>query len=105
MKPQYRTVRKILLLSAIVSVCALNLTPARAQIPDELEKGIANLPPDPRATTAFLAWVNSQPPNQQRDGKVESRYREYLKSRGFSNADVDAQIKLVDERGARAEIE
>ena len=36
---------------------------------------------------------------------MDGRYRGYLKSRGFSDAEADAQIKLVDERGARAEIE
>jgi len=77
----------------------------RAQTTEEVEKAIANLPTDQRAYERFRFWMTSLPPDQQWDAKVEARYREYLKSRGFSDAEADAQIKLVDQRGTRAEVE
>jgi len=77
----------------------------RAQTTEEVEKAIANLPTDQRAYERFRFWMISLPPDQQWDAKVEARYREYLKSRGFSDAEADAQIKLVDQRGTRAEVE
>ena len=36
---------------------------------------------------------------------MDERYRAFLKSRGLSAADAEAQLKLVDEFGARAEVE
>src|SRR5712691_4828824 len=105
MKPQHRTLR-VILLSCVGLACLFSSMPTRAQTTDEVEKGIANLPPDQRAYERFGFWITSQPPDQHRDPKVvEARYREYLKSRGFSDGEVDAQIKLIDERGARAEVE
>jgi len=78
----------------------------RAQTPDEVEKSIANLPPERRTYERFRAWVNALPPEQQRrDGTLDVRYRAYLKLRGLSEAEADAQIKLIDEKGARAEVE
>src|SRR5947209_1456172 len=76
-----------------------------AQTPDQVEKNIANLPPDQRTYERFRAWINVLPPEQQRDGKVDARYREFLKSRGFTDAEVEAQLKTIDERGQRAEAE
>jgi predicted O-methyltransferase YrrM len=79
--------------------------PLRGQTPDEIEKAIANLPPPQRAYERFRAWMNALPPDQQRGPDVEDRYRAYLKSRGFSDADTVEQLKLVEEQGARAEVE
>ena len=86
--------------------CLLSCAPMRAQSPDDVEKSIANLPPGRRAYERFRAWINSIPPEQQRrDGKLDERYRAYLKGRGFSDAEADAQLKLIEEQGARAEVE
>jgi hypothetical protein len=38
------------------------------------------------------------PPDQQRDPNVLTRYREYLKARGFGDGDAEAQLKLVREQ-------
>ena len=77
-----------------------------AQTTDEVEKSLAKLPPGERAYERFRYWINSLPPDKHRDPKVvEAQYREYLKSHGFSDAEADTQIKLVDENGARAEVE
>jgi len=83
-------------LPACISLCA--------QSADDVEKSIANLPPAQRAYERFRFWISSLPADQH-DNQVETRYRAYLKSRGFSGGDVDTQIKLIDEEGARAEVE
>ena len=104
MKPQHKTLR-VLLLSCAGLACLFSSMLMRAQTTEEVEKAIANLPTDQRAYERFRFWMTSLPPDQQWDAKVEARYREYLKSRGFSDAEADAQIKLVDQRGTRAEVE
>src|SRR2546429_1588336 len=105
MKPKYGTARTLVLIGCVALGCLFHCAPMRAQTPDEVEKSIANLPPERRAYERFRAWVNALLPEQQRDGKVNARYRGYLQSRGFSEAEADAQIKLIDEQGARAEVE
>jgi SAM-dependent methyltransferase len=104
MKSKYGTSRKIVLIALAGLGCLFSFPPMRAQTADEVEKSIANLPPDQRAYERFRFWISSLPP-EQHDDKVEARYRVYLKSRGFSDAEATAQLKLVDERGARAEVE
>lgn len=81
------------------------IAPAWPQTPAEVEKHIANLPPEQRAYERFRFWLTSLPPDQQKDGRVEARYREYLVAHGFSGADADAQLKLIDAQGERAEVE
>jgi SAM-dependent methyltransferase len=76
-----------------------------AQTADEVEKRIANLPPEQRAYERFRFWITMQPKDQQGGTDVEARYGEYLKSRGFSETDAKAQIEIVEKQGARAEIE
>ena len=77
--------------------------PRTADTAESLESRIANLPPDQRAYERFRYWVTMLPPDQQQDPNLEARYRAYLKTRGLSDTDVDAQIKLIDTAGARAE--
>jgi SAM-dependent methyltransferase len=77
----------------------------RSQTADDVEKSIANLPAEERAYERFRFWITSLPPDQQRGAEVDARYRSYLKARGFSDADVATQLKLVEEQGARAEVE
>jgi 2-polyprenyl-3-methyl-5-hydroxy-6-metoxy-1,4-benzoquinol methylase len=105
MKPKCRTAREIVLIAFVGLACLFRCEPMRAQTQGEVEKRIADLPPDQRAWERFRSWISSLPPEQHRPDRVEALYREYLKSRGFSNAEVDAQIKVVDEQGARAEVE
>ncbi len=76
-----------------------------AQTADEVDKHTASLPPDQRAYERFRFWVTQLPPEQQRDPNLMTRYRAYLKSRGRSDAEADAEDKLVNERGSRSEIE
>lgn len=86
--------------------CLGSSGPARAQTPDTdaVEKALAKLPPEERAYERFRAWINALP-EQQRDAKVETRYRGYLKSLGLPDTEVDAQLKLVQQGGDRAEAE
>jgi len=76
-----------------------------AQTAEEVDKHTASLPPDQRAYERFRFWVTQLPPEQQRDPNLMVRYRAYLKSRGRSDAEADAEVKLVTERGSRSEIE
>jgi SAM-dependent methyltransferase len=79
--------------------------PSQAQTVDEVEKRIAGLPPDQRAYERFRFWTTMLPPDRQRDPNLLTHYREYLKTRGFSDGDADGQIKLVQRKGSRAEVE
>jgi 2-polyprenyl-3-methyl-5-hydroxy-6-metoxy-1,4-benzoquinol methylase len=79
--------------------------PAWSQTADEVEKRIASLPPDQRAYERFRFWKTGLTPEQDRDPNLDKRYREYLKTRGFADAEIDAQLKLVEAQGARAEVE
>jgi 2-polyprenyl-3-methyl-5-hydroxy-6-metoxy-1,4-benzoquinol methylase len=76
-----------------------------AQTADEVDRHTASLPPDQRAYERFRFWKTQLPPEQQRDPNLLTRYRAYLKSRGRSDAEADAEVKLVTERGSRSEIE
>src|SRR5215468_106871 len=92
---------KTLLLAAALALC---LPALHSQSADEVEKRIVNLPPDQQAYERFRFWLTMLPP-EQRTGDITERYRSYLKSRGFSEADAGAQIKSVEAQGARSEIE
>src|SRR5260221_12786397 len=105
MKPKYGAARNIVLIGWVALGCLFRCAPMRAQTPDEVEKSIANLPPERRAYERFRAWVNALPPEQQRDGKENTRYRGYLKSRGSSEAQAEVRIKVGGGRGAGAEVE
>jgi len=104
MKREMRFARANILIACIAFGCLFANVPVSAQTAEEVEKSIASLPPGQRAWERFRFWINSLPPGQH-DDKVEARYRAYLKSRGFSEAEADDQIKLVDEQGARSEVE
>ena len=90
----------ILMLLAICSVPIWS-----QQKVDDFEKNIANLPIDQRTYERFRFWVNSLTPDEQRDPKLDARYREYLKQRGFSEADADAQMKIVEAQSQKLEVE
>jgi hypothetical protein len=93
--------RKLLLFVAAL-LCAGLLV---AQTREEVEARIAKMPPDQRAYERFRYWVTMLPVNEQRDPNLDAKYRAYLGSQGFAAAEIDAQMKLVDERGAAMEIE
>jgi len=95
----------VLRFSFLLLACAFMTAPARPQTAAEVEKHIATLPPEQRAYERFRFWLTSLPPDQQKDVKLEARYREYLVAHGFSGADADSQLKLIDEQGERSEVE
>ena len=105
MIPKCDRTRIIALLACVFAACAFDSLSLGAQGPDEAEKAIANLPPAQRAYERFRAWINALPPEQQRGPDVAERYRAYLKRRGFSDGDAADQLKLVEQQGARSEIE
>ena len=100
-----QAISRFILIAFVALGCVFCGAPMRAQTSDEVEKSIANLPPAKRAWERFRFWINSLPPEQHQPNQVDALYRAYLKSHGFSGAEIDAQIKLVDEQGARAEVE
>lgn len=102
----YKRIPAVALLWSFV-VAGLCMQPAAlwAQTPDQVDKQTASLPPDQRAYERFRFWKTQLPPEQQRDANLMTRYRAYLKSRGRSDAEADAEVKLVTERGSRSEVE
>jgi 2-polyprenyl-3-methyl-5-hydroxy-6-metoxy-1,4-benzoquinol methylase len=101
-----RAVRVVTLLwSAVLAPLFIYPVSIWSQTADEVEKRIASLPPDQRAWERFRFWATQLPPDQQRDPNLAKRYREYLKARGFSDDEADAQLKLVQAQGSRAEVE
>jgi SAM-dependent methyltransferase len=70
---------------------------AAAQTAEDIERRIANLTPDEQAYERFRFWTTTHAPGQ-------TDYRAYLKQRGFSDADIDAQLKSVATNGKAAEI-
>src|SRR5258708_5100457 len=52
----------------------------------------------------FLSWIKDVPPPHD-PAAIEKRYREFLKARGFSDADIAAQLKSIDEQEARDEVD
>jgi SAM-dependent methyltransferase len=95
----------VLLLLSATAPTLFRPRAASAQTADEVEKRIANLPPDQRAYERFRFWRTSLPPDQQRGDDVEARYHAHLKSRGFSDTEIEAQLKLIHQAGDRAETE
>jgi SAM-dependent methyltransferase len=101
MKPM----RQFLLIAFVSLGCLFRTAPIHAQTADEVEKSIANLPSAQRAWERFRFWIGRLPPEQHQPDKVQALYRAYLKSRGFSETEIGAQLKFVDEEGARSEVE
>ncbi|MBV9222612.1 MAG: class I SAM-dependent methyltransferase [Acidobacteriaceae bacterium] len=61
--------------------------------------------PEQAAYERFRAWLTSQPRAGLQAPDLITKYREYLKSKGFSSADIDTQIQVVQQQGQRLEIE
>ena len=72
MKTLYKIVRIIALFSCAVMACLFNSTAIRSQTPDQVEKTIANLPPEQRAYERFRFWVTTQPPDEQRGPNLDA---------------------------------
>ncbi len=107
-QPNYGRVHEAARLSSVVfAALFLFSSPVwpQTETVDAHEKSIAGLSADQRAYERFRFWGTMLPPDQQRDPTLLTRYREYLKSRGFSDGDADTQIKLVRDQGSRAEVE
>ncbi len=61
--------------------------------------------PEQGAYERFRTWVASLPREGQQAPDLMVKYREYLKAKGFSSADIDTQIQVVQQQGQRLEIE
>ena len=83
--------------SAAVLAILLCLPPLPSQTRDEGEARIAQLPPDQRAYERFRHWFGIQTPDIQKSPAAEQKYRAYLKTAGFSDSEIDAQLKLISD--------
>ena len=83
------------MLSWVVAL-ALICTAAWAQSPDA---------PERRAYERYRAWISMQPPAVQRNPAHIDRYRDHLKKSGFAAADIEQQIKIVQQQGSQLEVE
>lgn len=82
-----------LVLTAIL-LCA---APVCCQTREQVESHLAQFPPHQHAYERFRYWHRMSPLNGQRDPDLFGRYRAYLKSQGFADADIDGQIKAITE--------
>jgi 2-polyprenyl-3-methyl-5-hydroxy-6-metoxy-1,4-benzoquinol methylase len=78
---------------------------AFAQTPEELEKRLSQMEPEARAYERYRAWVSSQPLAVQRSPRHMDQYREHLKKAGFGAADIEEQVRTVEQKGRRLEVE
>lgn len=82
------------LLTAIVALCALHHPLAQT--------GAQVSPADLQLYEKFRAWITSHPDAR---GNVEALYRAELKAQGLPQAEIDRQLKVIDEAGSRLEAE
>jgi SAM-dependent methyltransferase len=82
----------------------LSFLAASAQTVAELEKRLSELPPERRAYERYRNWISSQPPTVQKAEHM-GQYRAHLKNAGFSPADIEQQIRTVEQQGRRLEVE
>lgn len=68
------------------------------------EKRIARLSPAEQAYERFRFW-QTRIPQGQPAAEVMKQYRAHLKGRGFAEADIEQQVKLVETQGDRAEVQ
>ncbi len=92
-----------LILLAAVLMAAEGAAFAQETIQDN-EKRIAKLPQAEQAYERFRFW-STRIPQDQPKAEVMKQYRAHLKSRGFAEADIEKQVKLVETQGDRAEVQ
>jgi|ERR1051326_2253792 2-polyprenyl-3-methyl-5-hydroxy-6-metoxy-1,4-benzoquinol methylase len=88
----------LLILSSIFGI-------AFSQTPAEVEKRLAEIPPDQKAYERFRYWMSTRSQDELRAGDPLKLYRDYLKTQGFSQNDIDTQIRIVEERGRQLEVQ
>jgi len=101
---------KLLRLLCAVLLCVIAAAP---QTREEQEKRIAALPPDEGAFERFRLWIAGQPLSlrgsagisTQRHADIFDKYRAYLKEGGFTDAEIAAQLALIDKQSDRLEAE
>jgi SAM-dependent methyltransferase len=78
-----------------IPVIVLSLLAALAQTPE----------PERRVYERYRAWISSQPRSVQQSGGRMDQYRAHLKEAGFSESDIEQQIRTVEQQGRRLEVE
>src|SRR5579871_681518 len=89
----------------LISLIVISLFASTAQIRDEQEKRISFLPADQRAFERFRLWVAGQPVSLRGSEGVIHNYRMYLKTGGFSDAEIAAQLDMIKKQSGRLEAE
>ena len=88
-----------------IALALILLTVAAGQPSDEIEKRLGALPPDRRAYERYRLWISAQAPAAQRNPGHMTQYREHLMNAGFAAADVEQQIRTIEQQGRRLEVE
>ncbi len=60
---------------------------------------------DQQVYERFRAWASRQPPAPAAEPDIFTRYRDVLRSQGLQPAEVERQIRVINEQGDRLEIE
>ena len=89
------------LLVLIFSAC----TAVESQTREEVEKRIAQLPPDQKAYERYRFWLTTQPVEARLGPAADQRYRDYLSTQGFTPAEIQSQLRLMESAGHQAEID
>jgi 2-polyprenyl-3-methyl-5-hydroxy-6-metoxy-1,4-benzoquinol methylase len=89
----------------IAIVLSLLFAPAFSQTPQAREVESAKLSPDQRVYERFRSWLNTQPLDVQRGAESVQKYRLHLKAQGLDEADIEAQVKVVTDRGHSLEVQ
>lgn len=88
----------------VALLCFFWPIPAWPQQAVDLEKQIATLAPAEQTYERFRFWSTQLPADQRGPGMLD-KYRAHLVDRGSTPAEADAQLKTIQEQGARAEIQ
>lgn len=92
-------------LTALLILTLSAFTAAESQTREEVEKRIAQLTPDQKAYERYRFWLNGQPVEAQRSTDLSQRYRDYLKTEGFTPGEIQGQLRVIEDNGRQAEIE
>jgi 16S rRNA G1207 methylase RsmC len=76
-----------------------------AQSREQVEAQISQLPADRQAYERYRFRITTQPQEIQSAPNQLTTYREYLKTNGFSEREIEAQISVISEQGKRLEVE
>jgi 2-polyprenyl-3-methyl-5-hydroxy-6-metoxy-1,4-benzoquinol methylase len=92
-------------LTALLILALSAFTAVESQTREEVEKRIAQLPPDQKIYERYRVWLTGQPVEVQRSTDRLQRYGDHLKAEGFTPSQIQAQFHVIQETGRQSEIE